>query len=77
MSALSAVQSTRVRRRRKFFGGGRWLVSCTECIRQGNDSELIPTVKMEIRHHIEGSFGNEFRRSIIIAELWPFEVARR
>jgi len=26
---------------------------------QGNDFELIPTVKMETRHHVEGSFGNE------------------
>jgi len=51
MSALSAVPSTRVRRRRKFGD-----VSCTECrpTGQGNDSELIPTVKMET------SYGNEF-----------------
>jgi len=25
-----------------------------------NDFELIPTVKMETRNHVEGSFGNEF-----------------
>jgi len=25
-----------------------------------NDFELIPTVKMETRHSVEGSFGNEF-----------------
>jgi len=27
---------------------------------QGNDSELIRTVKMETRHPLEGSFGSEF-----------------
>jgi len=30
-----------------------------ECTGQGNDSELIPTVKMQTRHPVEGSFGNE------------------
>jgi len=35
-------------------------VSCTECTCQGNDFELIPTAKMETRHPVEGSFGNEF-----------------
>jgi len=36
---------------------GRFLVSC---IGHGNDFELIPTVKMETRHPVEGSFGGEF-----------------
>jgi len=27
---------------------------------QGNDFELILTVKMETRHPVEGSFGSEF-----------------
>ena len=27
-------------------------VSCTECTGQGNDFELIPTVKMETRHPV-------------------------
>ena len=40
------------------FGSKR--VSCTECTGHGNDSELIPTTKMETRHPIEGSFGSEF-----------------
>jgi len=35
-------------------------VSYTECTGQGNDFELIQTAKMEIRHPVEGSFGNEF-----------------
>jgi len=29
-------------------------VSCTECTMQGNDFELIPTVKMETRYPVEG-----------------------
>jgi len=33
---------------------------CTECTGQGNDFELIPTVKMETRRPVEGYFGNEF-----------------
>ena len=54
MSALSAV-STRVGRRRKFGE-----VPCTECTGQGNDFELILTVKMETRNFIEGYFGSKF-----------------
>jgi len=30
------------------------------CTGQGNDFELIPVVKTETTHLIEGSFGNEF-----------------
>jgi len=49
-------------------------VSCMECTSQGNDFELIPTVKMEpYRDHLVMNFC----RSIIIAELWRLEVARR
>ena len=58
MSALSAVLSTRVGRRRQFGE-----VSCTECTGQGDDFELIPTVKMETRNPVEGYliyFGSEF-----------------
>ena len=54
LSTLSAVLWTHVRRHRKFGG-----VSCTECTGQGNDFELISSVKMETRHPVEGSFGNE------------------
>jgi len=35
-------------------------VSCTEHTVQQNDFELIPTVKVETRHPVEGSFGTEF-----------------
>ena len=55
MSALSAVSSTRVGRRRKFGE-----VSCTDCPAHGNDFELIPTVEMETIHPVEGYFGSEF-----------------
>jgi len=55
MSALSVVLSTRIGRRRKFGE-----VSCTECTVQGNDFESIPTVKMDTRNPVEGSFGSEF-----------------
>jgi len=36
-------------------------VSCTPRISQGNDFELILTVKMKTRHPVEGYFGSEFR----------------
>jgi len=65
-----AVLSISVGRRRKFE------VSCTECTGQQNDLELIPTAQMETRNPVEGYFGSEFRRSVIIAELWRPEVAR-
>jgi len=55
ISALSAVLSTRVGRRRKF---GK--VSCTECTGQRNDFELIPTIEMETRNPADGYFRSEF-----------------
>jgi len=45
----------RCRHRRKF-----WEVSYTECTGQANDFKLIPMVKMETRHPVQGSFGSEF-----------------
>ena len=35
-------------------------LSCAEYTGQGNDFELITRVKMETRHPLEGSIGNEF-----------------
>ena len=70
-----------IRQHRKFWG--RFLynqrVFCLECTGQGNDFEMIPTVKMETRHPIEESFGNEFSfiYILIFAELWLPEVTRR
>jgi len=71
MSALSAVLSTHIGRRRKF---GK--VSCTECTRQRNDFELIPTVEMETRNRIEGYLVVNFSQSVIIADLWQPQFAR-
>jgi len=31
-----------------------------ECTGQGNDFELIPTAKVETRHPVQRSLGNEF-----------------
>ena len=72
MSALSAVLSNRIGRRRKFGE-----VSCTESIGNGNDFELIPTVKMETRNPVEGYFGSEFPAICNYCQLWRPEVARR
>jgi len=55
MSALAAVLSTRVGRRRKFGE-----VSCTECTGQGNGFELMPSIKIETRNAVEDYFGDEF-----------------
>jgi len=41
---------------KKTFG----VVFCTECTGQGNDFELISTIKMETRHSVEGSLRNKF-----------------
>jgi len=42
-----------------------------------NDFELILMVKIETRHPVEGHLVVDFRRSVIIAELWRPEVAKR
>ena len=63
MSALSAVLSTRVGRRRKFE------ISCTECIIQKNDFELIPTIKIKTRNPVEGYFDTEFPAICILQSL--------
>ena len=55
MSALPAVLSTRVRRRRKF-----WEVSCVEFTFQRNDFELIPTVEIGTKNPADGYFSSEF-----------------
>jgi len=39
--------------------------------RPGNDFELIPTVKMKTRHHLDGSFGSEFP-SIYNQRAWSY-----
>jgi len=44
----------------KTVGAGVRTFHGTECTDEGNDFELIPTVKMETRHPIEIYFGREF-----------------
>jgi len=36
------------------------LSPCSECGGQGNEFELIPTIKMETRHPVEIYFGREY-----------------
>jgi len=45
------------------------IVPRTESAVQGNDFELILTVKMESGHPVEGSFGSEFSSIYIVREL--------
>ena len=71
MSALCDVLSTRVGRRRKLGE-----VSCTECIFQENDSKLMPTVEMELEIPYRITSVVNFRRSVIIVELWRPDVAK-
>ena len=40
------------------------VVPCTDSGVQWNDFELIPTVRMEREHSVEGYFSREFHRSI-------------
>ena len=68
MSALSAVLSTRVGRRRYYEE-----VSYTECIGQGNNFRLIPTIKMETRNTVEGNLGSELP---VICNHWEVMTAR-
>jgi len=42
---------------------------------QGNDFELIPTVKMESEHPVDMPIGREFPRFVIISEILRPEVA--
>ena len=72
MSALFAVLSTHFSRRKKFGA-----VSCTECTDQGNDFELIPTVKMATRSPVDGYFGSEFPAICIHFGVRRPEFARR
>jgi len=53
---------------------GRY-VSCLECTAKRKDFELILTIKMETRHHVQGHF-QWFPAICITAELWRPKVAR-
>jgi len=36
------------------------VIPCMDYAVQGNDFELIPTIRMEMGHSVEGSFSREF-----------------
>ena len=50
------------------------VISCTDSAVQGNDIELIPTIKMERGHSVEGSFSREFSSIYIVRELSSSKV---
>jgi len=51
--------------------------SCTDSAVQGNDSELIPTIRVERGHSEEGSFSREFSSIYIVRKLSPSDVVIR
>jgi len=53
------------------------VISCTDSAVHGNDFELIPTIRMERGHSVEGSFSRDFSYIYIIRELSPSEVGSR
>ena len=53
------------------------VISCTDSAVQGNDFELIPTIRTERGYSVEGSFSREFSSIYIVRELWPSEVGSR
>jgi len=48
--------------------------SCTDSAVQGNDSELIPMIRVERGHSEEGSFSREFSSIYIVRKLSPSDV---
>jgi len=61
---LNNIGHQRSPKKKIFFWGGGFL---EEAYRPRNDFELIPSVEMKTRNLVEGSFGSEFPRSVIIA----------
>ena len=53
------------------------VISCTDSAVQVNDFELIPTLRMESGHSVEGSFSREFSSIYIVRKLSPSEVGSR
>jgi len=50
------------------------VLSCTDSAVQGNDFELIPTIRMKRGHSIEGSLSREFSSMYIVRELSTSKV---
>ena len=44
------------------------VISCTDSVVQGNDFQLIPTIRMERGHSVEGSFSREFSSIYIVRD---------
>ena len=53
------------------------VIPCTDSAVQGNDFELIPTMRMERGHSVDGSFGRHFSSVYIVRELLSDEVGSR
>jgi len=53
------------------------VIYCTDSAVQGNDFELIPTMRMERGHSVDGSFGRHFSSFYIVRELLSDEVGSR
>jgi len=72
-SVIIASSVAYVERRWRFSG----YAPCTEFTGQGNDFELIPTVKWQLHIPYRDHLVMNIRRSVIITELWRPEVGRR
>jgi len=53
------------------------VTSCTDCAVQGNDFELIATIRMERGHSVDGSVSRQFSSIYIVKELSPDEDGSR
>jgi len=53
------------------------VIPCMDSAVQGNDFELIPTIRMERAHSVDGSFNRHFSSIYIVRELSPDEVGSR
>jgi len=53
------------------------VIPCTDSAVQGNDFELIPAIRMERGHSVDGSFSRHFSSIYIVRELSPDEVGSR
>ena len=53
------------------------VTSCTNSAVEGNEFELIPTIRMQRGHSVDGSFSREFSSIYIVRELSPDEVGSR
>jgi len=59
--------------------GISWMkvIPCTDSAVQGNDFELIPTIRIERGHSVDDSTSRDFSSIYIIRELSPDEVGSR